>query len=121
MERKISGDGMDFLTNTSFHDAKLVDVRDSEKYGKACLSLLVDFKTAESRPEGGTFYEITFLDGKFVQEPGRRKDCYILALDCVPFGKFMRTRIETEYFTGSEAHRDVLEIEFSDVKVFKVK
>ncbi len=121
MKQKISGDGMDFLTNISFHDAKLVDVGYNEKYGKECLSLLVDFKTALAPPAGGNFYEISFRDGKFIRKPKRMKDCYILALDCFSAEQFMRTRIELEYFTGGEAHHDVLEIEFSDVKVFKVK
>ncbi len=112
---------MNFLTNVSFHDAKLVDVLCGEKYGKECLSLLVDFKTAEAPPKDGNLYEIAFLDGKFVQEPKRMKGCYILALDCFPFGQFMRTRIELEHFVGGEAHHDDLEIEFSDMKVLKVK
>ncbi len=120
MDRK-NGNGMDFLAGVSFHDAKLVDVRCDEKYGKECLLLLVDFKPAEAPPAGGNFYEISLWDGKFIQKPKRMKDCYILALDCFSAEQFMRTRIELEYFVGSEAHHDVLEIEFSDVKVFKVK
>ena len=114
-------DGMNFLTKASFHDAKLADVRCDEIYGKECLSLLVDFKTALAPPAGGNFYEILFSDGKFVQESQRKSDCYILALGCFPVGQFMRARIELEYFVGGEAHHDVLEIEFSDVKVFKAK
>ena len=114
-------DGMDFLKNVSFHDAKLVDVRCDEIYGKECLSLLVDFKTAQVPPAGGNFYEISFLDGKLIQKPKRMKDCYMLSLDCFPAEQCMRARIELEYFVGSEAHHDVLEIEFSDVKVFKAK
>ncbi len=116
-----NGDGADFLTSVSFHDAKLADVRYDEKYGKECLSLLVDFKTALVPPAGGNFYEILFLDGKFIQKPKQIKDCYILTLDCFPAEIFMRTRIELEYLVGGEAHHDVLEIEFSDVKVFKAK
>ncbi len=114
-------DGMNFLTKVSFHDAKLVDVRYDEQYGKECLLLLVDFKTAQAPPAGGNFYEILFLDGKLIQKPKRMKDCYILSLDCFSAEQFMRARIELEYFVGSEAHHDVLEIEFSDVKVFKAK
>ena len=114
-------DGMNFLTKVSFHDAKLADVRCDEIYGKECLSLLVNFKPAQAPPAGENFYEISFLDGKLIQKPKRMKDCYILALDCFSVGQFMRVRMELEYFVGSEAHHDVLEIEFSDVKVFKVK
>ena len=114
-------DSLCFLTNTSFHDAKLVDVLYNGIYGKECLSLLVDFKTALSSPAGGNFYEISFWDGKFIQQPKRMKDCYIISLDCFPIEQLMRTRIELEYFTGGEAHHDVLEIEFSDIKVFKAK
>ncbi len=114
-------DGMNFLTNVSFHDAKLADVHCDEKYGKEHLSLLVDFKTAQALPAGGNFYEILFLDGKFIRKPKRMKDCYILSLDCFSAEQFMRTRIELEYFVGSEARHDVLEIEFSDVKAFKAK
>ena len=112
-------DSLCFLTNISFHDAKLVDVRYNEKNGKDCFSLLVDFKTALATPAGGNFYEISFLDGKYIQKPKRMKDCYILALDCFPAEQCIRARIELEYFVGSEAHHDVLEIEFSDVKIFK--
>lgn len=119
MEQKISGDEMDFLTSVSFHDAKLVDVRYDDKYGKACLSLLVNFKTAQAPSAGGNFYEISFLDGKLIQKPKRMKDCYILSLDCA--AENGRVWMELEYFVGSEAHHDVLEIEFSDVKVFKAK
>ncbi len=114
-------DGLCFLTNVSFHDAKLVDYFYDEIYGKECLSLLVDFKTAKVPPAGGNFYEILFWDGKFTQKPKRMKDCYILSLDCFPAEQFMRARIELEYFVGGEAHHDVLEIEFFDVKVQKVK
>ena len=121
MEQKTSGDGMSFLTSVSFHDAKLVEVCHDEKYGKECISFLVNFKTAEAPPKGGNVYEISFSDGKILQEPKRMKDCYILALDCFPAEQFLRTRIELEYFVGSEVHHDVLEIEFSDVKVLKAK
>lgn len=117
MNKKISG-GMSFLTSVSFHDAKLVDVRYGEKYGKECFLLLVDFKTAEAPPVDGSLYEISFLEGKFVQEPKRKRDCYILAFDCSPAGQNMRARIESEYFVGGEAHHEILEIEFSDVEVF---
>ena len=121
MNRKISGDGMRFLTNVSLHDAKLVDVRYDEKYGKECLSLIIDFKTAEAPPKGGNVYEISFSDGKVLQKPKRMKDCYILALDCSPAGQIMCARIELEYFVGGETHHDVLEIEFSGVEVLKTK
>ncbi len=114
-------DGMNFLTNVSFHDAKLVDVRCDEIYGKEYLLLLVDFKTAQAPPAGGNFYEISFLDGKLIQKPKRVKNCYILSLDCFSAEQFMRTRIELEYFVDSEAHHDVLEIEFTGVNVFKAK
>ena len=112
-------DGMNFLTKVSFHDAILVDMRYDTKYGKERLSLLVDFKTALAPPAGGNFYEISFLDGKLIQKPKRMKDCYILSLDCA--AENGRVWMELEYFVGGEAHHDVLEIEFSDVKVFKVK
>ena len=121
MEQKNSGDGISFLTSTSFHDAKLVDVRYDEIYGKQCLSLLVDFKTTGTPPADWNFYEILFLNGKFIQKPKRMKDCYILALDCFPAEQFIRARIESEYFVGGETHHNILEIEFSDVKVFKTK
>ena len=114
-------DGMNFLTKVSFHDAILVDMRYDTKYGKERLSLLVDFKTALAPPAGGNFYEISFLDGKLIQKPKRMKDCYILSLDCFLTEQCMRACLELEYFTGGEAHHDVLEIEFSDVKVFKAK
>ena len=121
MNRKISGDGISFLTSVSFHDAKLVDVRYDEKYGKEHLLLFVDFKNAYAPPAGGNLFEISFSGGKCVQEPKRMKDCHILALDCSPAEQFMRVRIELEYFVGGETHQDVLEIEFSDVKVLTVK
>ncbi len=121
MEQKICDDGMNFLTNVSFHDAKLVDVRYEEKYGKERVSLLVDFKTALAPPKDGKVYELSFSDGKILQKPKRMKDCYILALDCFPAEQCMRARIELEYFVGSEARHDIFEIEFSDVSVFKVK
>ena len=82
MNRKISGDGISFLTSVSFHDAKLVDVRYDEKYGKEHLLLFVDFKNAYAPPAGGNLFEISFSGGKCVQEPKRMKDCHILALDC---------------------------------------
>ena len=112
-------DGVCFLTAISFHDAKLVEVRRGEKYGRACLSLLVDFKTAYAPPADGIVYEITFLNGIFVREPKRMKDCYILALDCA--AENGRVRMELEYFVGEEARHDVLEIDFSGVEVRKVK
>ncbi len=114
-------DGMHFLTNRSFHDAKLVDVRCGEKYGKECLTLVVNFKTAEVPPMGGNLYEISFSDGKFIQRPKRMKDSYILALDCFPAGRSMHVKIESEYFVGSESHHDIIEIEFSDVTVLQTK
>ena len=114
-------DSLCFLTNISFHDAKLVDCFYDEIYGKECLSLLLDFKTALAPPAGGNFYEISFLDGKLIQKPKRMNDCYILSLDSFPIGQLVSTRIELEYFVGGEVHHDVLEIEFSDVKVFKAK
>ena len=117
MGRKNGNDGWNFLTSVSFHDAKLLDVRYDEKYGKGCLSILVDFKTAEAPPTDGRFYEISFLDGKFIQKPNRVKDSYILALDCFPAEQMMNARIELEYFVGSEVHHDILEIKFSDVEV----
>ncbi len=114
-------DGMRFLTSVSFHDAKLVDVFCGEKYGKKTLSLLVDFKTAEFPPGNGKLYEIELLHAEFVQAPERRKDCFLLSLDCVPSGERTRVRVETEYFVGGEARHEVWEIEFSGVEVMRLK
>ena len=120
MNRKISGDGMRFLTTVSFHDAKLVDVRSGEKYGRKCLLLLIDFRTTGTLPADGKVYEVTLLDGIFMQEPKQKKDCFILALDC-DIVEHRRIWIELEYFSGEEARHDSMEIAFSAVEVRKVK
>lgn len=104
------------LTNFPFHDAKIVDVLCGESRGKKYIRLIVDTKTSYARSDG-RFFKITFKNGEFLQEPERKKDCYVVALDCSSSDKSMRARFELEYFVGEEKHSDVMEIEFTEVKM----
>ncbi len=105
------------LTNFPFHDAKIVDVICEEKRGKKYITLIVDTKTSLSRREGDKLYKVAFKNGEFLQEPERKKDCYIISLDYSSADKIMRVRFETQYFVGEEARSEVMEIEFTEVKI----
>lgn len=114
----IKDDGIRFVFIALFHDAKIIDIIDTEKYGKPCIVMRVDLKdtTTEFKKGYGKF-DLYFIDAEYADAPVRSKDLHIESLDCAQGPQNLMVDMELCYFTGSQAHACDCNIRCNDIEV----
>lgn len=107
-----------FMAISNFHDAQIIDVINTEKYGKACAILRIDFKgTTTEFKAGYRKFDICFTNAEYIEKPIQSRKLYILNLDCGQESKRLITNIELSYFVGSQERRCNCIIKSDGVKV----
>ena len=117
IKNKTDSEGLNFVLSASFHDAKLLNIFEGEKFGKKYISIIVDFKYTSMEFKKNSKYEIKFLNAKYVQKPERLKDMFILEFSYLTKTQTQNVKFLLEYFVGNETRHDNCEIDFTDVEV----
>lgn len=102
----IENAGLRFMALSCFHDAKIVDIIDTEKYGKPCSILRIDFKgTTTEFKKGYRKFDIYFINAEYTEKSIQSRRLHIINLDCVQESKKLITDMELVYFVGLQEHR----------------
>ena len=98
--------GVRFIKLSRFHDAQIVDIINTEKYGKPCSILCIDFKgTTTEFKNGYRKFDIYFINAEYTEKPIQSRKMHIINLDFVQESKRLITDIELVYFVGLQEHR----------------
>lgn len=110
--------GVRFLLVANFHDAKIIQVTETEKYGNKCIVMQIDFKgTSTEFKVGYRKFNIYFIKAEFNEVPNNWRELYITCLDCASDLQKLIINLEVEYFTGSQAHQCLCEIKCNGIEV----
>lgn len=102
----IENAGIRFMALSRFHDAKILNIIDTEKYGKHCTILQIDFKATTTEFKNGyRKFDIHFTNAEYIEKPIRLRELHILNLDFVQESKKIITNMELAYFIGTQEHR----------------
>lgn len=102
----IENAGVRFVSVARFHDAKIIEIINTEKYGKACAIVRVDFKGSTTEfKKGYRKFDIYFINAEYIEAPEKTKELHIVSLDCVQDSQKLIIGMELVYFTGIQEYR----------------
>lgn len=116
--RFIESDGARFVLLARFHDAKIIEIVNTKKYGNDCVLIRVDFKgTTTEFKNSYRKFDICFLDAEYIEAPTKNKELHILGLDCAQESQNMLIGMELAYFIGEQEHKCACKIRCDGIDV----
>lgn len=110
-----------FVTLSNFHDAKITEIINTEKYGKNCILMRIDFKGSTTEfKKGYRKFDIYFLNATYQETPTTSQELYIIGLDCKQQSKNLIINTELVYFTGTQEHRCTCKIMCNGIEVHPI-
>lgn len=115
--------GIRFLEIAEFPDARIIKAEKTERYGKDCIVLQVNFRgTFTPLKAGYRKFEIYFLNAGIDEEPISWQDVYIYSLECSSYNcaetpQKLAVKMELTYFYKEQKHECVTTILCSGVEV----
>ncbi|MDE6294118.1 MAG: hypothetical protein K2L88_05815 [Clostridiales bacterium] len=116
--RFIESDGARFVLLARFHDARIIEIVNTQKYGNDCVIIRIDFRgTTTEFKKGYRKFDIYLMNAEYIETPTKYKELHVIGLDCMQESQSLIIGMESVYFTGEQEHKCTCKIRCNGIDV----